>query len=103
MGTQKLVSWTSNSCTVLFISAILAVSVTIAVETGRNTEGILTTKLTNMAGWKIWNCNKTCIFNRNFKQSNQYYIFLIHNANTITIRMIMTAANRDLWLSEQRL
>ena len=61
MGTQKLVSWTSNSCTVLFIGAILAVSVTITVETGRNAEGILTAKLTNMARWKIWNCNKTCI------------------------------------------
>lgn len=53
MGAQKLVSWTSNSCTVLFISAILAISVTIAVETRRNTEGILTAKLTDMARWKI--------------------------------------------------
>jgi len=100
MGTQKLVSWTSNSCTVLFISAILAVSVTITVETGRNTEGILTAKLTNMARWKIWNCNKTSILIETTNKAISTTFFnkqCKHNNNQNDDE----SSNRDQRLSEQ--
>lgn len=53
-GTQEFICRTRYRCAVRFVRAVAAILVAVAVESGRNAQGIRTAKLTYVARRKIW-------------------------------------------------